>query len=559
MVRSVPLGEIRCLGDHALLVGVADPAAARRLAGALRAAGGQIVREVVGGLATVMVAFDPEESPGAEADRRLSWLTGVVKEAVESPADEVGGQLHAIPCRFDGPDLAEVAEAAGCSPEEVIERVTSRPLTVAAMGFSPGFAYLAGLPDEFRRVARRASPRPSVPAGSVALANGYAAVYPSASPGGWQLIGRTGTPLFTSRVPPYARLAAGDLVRFVAAYEVAEVEVDQDPPAPGPEGTVGARPVFTVLEPGLRTVLQDGGRRGLADIGVPVAGPADPYSFTLANRLVGNRDDAGALEVTARGPLLHCLRPAFVAAVGASPDLRVEGQPVSPGRVVPLGAGQQLSVGTVRGGLRSYLAVGGGVIGTQVLGSCASDQLTGLGPGPLGRGATLWAAALRTPLGDHLGDGPGGWLDDGTVALRVVPGPHSEWFVPGALAALASVRFRVEPASNRVGLRLASEGAAPTLLTGGGDELDSQGVVTGAVQVPPHGHPVILLPDHATMGGYPVIAVVVAADHGLLGQCGPGVAVTLVPISFEEAADALAARRRAMATAVVGHYPLAVE
>jgi allophanate hydrolase subunit 2 len=227
--------------------------------------------------------------------------------------------------------------------------------------------------------------------------------------------------------------------------------------------------------------------------------------------------------------------------------------------VVPLGAGQQLSVGTVRGGLRTYLAVGGGLLGPEVLGSCASDQLAGLGPGPLGRGATLWAAALRPPLGDHLGDGPGGWLDDTRVVLRVVPGPHPGWFAPGALAALASVRFRVEPASNRVGLRLAPEGAAPPLLAGGDDELDSQGVVTGAVQIPPHGHPVILLPDHATMGGYPVIAVVVAADHGMLGQCGPGAAVTLVPISFEEAGDALAVRRRAMATAVVGYYPLAVE
>lgn len=558
MVRSVPVGEIRRLGDHALLVGVADSASARRLAGALRAAGGHNLREVVGGLATVMVVFDPGEDPEGAMDRRLSWLARLVKEVAESPGDDDGGQLLTIPCLFDGPDLAEVAEAAGCTPAAVVELVTSCTLTVAAVGFSPGFAYLAGLPDELRAVPRRASPRPVVPAGSVALANGYAAVYPSASPGGWQLIGRTGTALFTPRVPPYARLAAGDRVRFAVAHGVADVAVE-DRLAPGPEGTTGARPIFTVDEPGLRTVLQDGGRRGLAAIGVPAAGPADPDSFTLANRLVGNRDDAGALEVTARGPRLHCLRPAFVAAVGASPDLRVDGQPVSPGRVVPLGAGQQLSVGTVRGGLRSYLAVGGGLVGAEVLGSCASDQLAGLGPGPLGRGATLWAAALRPPLGDHLGDGPGGWLDDGTVALRVVPGPHPEWFAPGALAALASVRFRVGPSSNRVGLRLAPERRAPTFLAAGDDELDSQGVVTGAVQVPPHGHPVILLPDHATMGGYAVIAVVAAADHGMLGQCGPGAAVTLVPISFEEADDALTARRRAMAMAVVGHYPLAVD
>jgi KipI family sensor histidine kinase inhibitor len=562
VARSVPVGEVRRLGDHAVLVGVHDPAAARRLAGALRGAGQPGVLEVVGGLATVMVAFDPEEDPGGDAGRWRPWLVDVMNEAVDRPGDEGGGQLLTIPCLFDGPDLAEVAEAAGCTPAAVVELVTSRHLTVAAVGFSPGFAYLSGLPEELRHVPRRDRPRPVVPAGSVALANGYAAVYPSASPGGWQLIGRTGTPLFTPLVPPYARLAPGDRVRFVAAHHLADVEVEEEPPAPGPAepaDSPGARPAFMVEEPGLRTALQDGGRRGVAALGVPAAGPGDPYSFTLANRLVGNRDDACALEVTARGPRLLCLNPVFVAVVGAAPDLLVNGQPVSPGRVVPLAAGQRLEVGSVRRGLRCYLAVSGGLVGTAVLGSCATDQLAGLGPGTLARGATVWVAPMRPPLGDHLGDDPSQWASGDAVALRVVPGPHPEWFVPGAMAALASVRYRVEPASNRVGLRLVPEGAPPALLAGGSGELDSHGVVTGAVQVPPHGDPVILLPDHATMGGYPVVAVVATADHGLLGQCAPGAVVTLVPISFEEADDALRARRRAVATAVVGHYPVEVE
>jgi len=145
--------------------------------------------------------------------------------------------------------------------------------------------------------------------------------------------------------------------------------------------------------------------------------------------------------------------------------------------------------------------------------------------------------------------------------LRVVPGPHHERFVPGTFAALASMRFTVEGASNRVGLRLRRHPRIPPLLRApdGEGELDSQGMVTGAVQVPPGGQPVILMSDHATLGGYPVVAVVAAVDHGVLGQCAPGTTVVLVPCEFVEADEALRAHRRALAVAVAGHYPLAVE
>ena len=115
--------------------------------------------------------------------------------------------------------------------------------------------------------------------------------------------------------------------------------------------------------------------------------------------------------------------------------------------------------------------------------------------------------------------------------LRVVPGPHPERFAPGAFDSLASMDFTVEADSNRIGLRLRARDATPLLAAGTITELDSQGIVTGAIQVPPDGDPVILLPDHATMGGYPVLAVVAAVDHGLLGQCAPGTTVVLAPIT----------------------------
>jgi allophanate hydrolase subunit 2 len=138
-----------------------------------------------------------------------------------------------------------------------------------------------------------------------------------------------------------------------------------------------------------------------------------------------------------------------------------------------------------------------------------------------------------------------------------VPGPHPEWFDPAALERLGAMVFVVEADSNRVGIRLREEDGATRLRRPTqGAELDSQGVVTGAVQVPPGGQPVILMPDHATLGGYPVLAVVISADHGLLGQCAPGTRVRLVAIGQDEAAAAGLARRRAVEAAVIGHYPL---
>jgi len=593
--RSIPVGEIRRLGDHALLIGVESPTAARRLTKAVHASGIGGLTEVVGGFATVMVAVDPrvdEVDVDVDVDALRPLLTRLIESStaaesmaeagVESEESEEGN-LVVIPCAFDGPDLDEVADIVGCTREDVIELVTAGPLSVAVVGFAPGFAYLDGLPDELCHIPRRPRPRPSVPPGSVALANGHAAVYPTASPGGWQLIGRTDVALFTPWAAPYARLAPGDCVQFTRATGTTGTPTG-GPPDPGvwrpaswvthsPAATSptmpsvampSVQPVFEVEEAGLRTVLQDGGRRGLAALGVPAATPGDPISFRLANQLVGNSLDACALEVTARGLTLRCLSSTFVAVVGASPDLRLQGQPVAVGRVVPVNAGQRLVVGAVRGGLRSYVAVAGGFVGPDVLGSRSSDQLSALGPGPLAAGARLWTGTIEPPLGDHLRDGsPTGVRDGEPVVLRVVPGPHPEHFAVGAFASLAHLSFTVDAESNRVGLRLRLRPDPHTSpLRGDPDapaELDSQGMVTGAVQVPPNGEPVILLTDHATLGGYPVVAVVAAVDQGKLGQCAPGAIVVLDPIDHLQAEEALRAQRRWLDSAVVGHYPLVVD
>ncbi len=308
--------------------------------------------------------------------------------------------------------------------------------------------------------------------------------------------------------------------------------------------------MLEVVAPGLRAVVQDGGRRGVAAVGVPRADPADPVSFALANALVGNAAGSGALELTGGGTRLRGLAACHVAVAGAAPELRVDGSTVPAEQVVPLAAGQELAVGPLRRGCRTYLSVAGGILGPRSSGAARATSSAGLGPGPLGPGARLDAGPVTPPLGDHLTAGAAVELDEGgaPVELRVVPGPHPEQFAPGALRSLGDVVFRVEGDSNRVGLRLRADlgVAGPARARGEVGELDSQGVVTGAVQVPPDGDPVVLMPDHATLGGYPVLAVVVSADHGRLGQCAPGTRIRLVPVDLAAAHEAARTARRVL-------------
>ena len=561
MNRSVPVGEVRPFGDRALLIGVADPVDGRVLARAIARTPelGDAV-EGVGGVATVMVSVSDADvsllSVSAAVEAAFSALAARARSSTE---DTDAGRTVTIPCVFDGPDLDAVATRAGCGVDEVVALLTGHTLTVSVMGFSPGFAYLDGLAPELATIPRRASPRPEVPAGSVALANGHAAVYPTASPGGWQLVGRTGFALFSAVEPPYAALAPGDRVRFTVAADAGDREASAAA-APTWVPPAGARPVLEVVAPGLHLTAQDAGRRGVAAIGVPGAGPADPVSFLLANRLAGNPDTASTLEITAGVTRVRCLGPCHVALVGGASEVAVEGRSTGHGRVIALETGQLLRVGPIPRGLRAYLAVAGGFLGPAVFGSTASDELSGLGPGRLAAGQDLFAGPWSPPLGDHVADGAAPEVEpDVPVPLRVVAGPHSERFAPDALARLAAATYVVDDRSNRVGLRLRPR--VPQRLNVGGepDALDSQGMVTGAVQVPPGGDPIVLMPDHATLGGYPVVAVVISADHGLLGQCAPGTELRFVPVGGAEAVEAAHALRRGLERAVMGHFPLAVD
>ncbi|WP_432063105.1 biotin-dependent carboxyltransferase family protein [Streptomyces sp. S1] len=279
-----------------------------------------------------------------------------------------------------------------------------------------------------------------------------------------------------------------------------------------------------VVRPGALTTVQDLGRPGYAHLGVVRSGALDPAAARLVNRLVGNAEGAAVLETTVDGCAVRP-RCAVTVAVGGAPcPVRVDGRPAAWGTAVRVAAGSVVEVGTASRGLRAYVAFGGGIEVEPVLGSRSTDLLSGLGPAPLTRGTVLplgAAGTVRTPVDAPPWPGP-----PDALVLRVRLGPRDDWFTPGALRTLATRAYRVSPASNRIGLRL--EG--PALERSVAGELASEGMVLGAVQVPPDGRPVVFLADHPTTGGYPVVGVVREADLGAAAQAVPGTAVRFVPV-----------------------------
>lgn len=272
--------------------------------------------------------------------------------------------------------------------------------------------------------------------------------------------------------------------------------------------------MITVLRAGPLTTVQDLGRPGWAHLGVPRSGALDAPALRLANRFVGNPDDAAGLETTLLGCALRFEEPALVAVTGAVAAVDVNRRPAERPRghqLFEVPAGGVVDVGPATRGVRSYIAVAGGIAVEPVLGSRSTDTLSGLGPARLADGDIL-------PIGTRTGAPlvgeparPGGEL---VLGLRL--GPRDDWV---DLAGLFGSTYRIGVLSNRIGTRLA--GTALTRAKAG--ELPSEGVVLGAVQVPADGQPIVFLADHPTTGGYPVIGVV--DDVTPLAQARPGTTV----------------------------------
>lgn len=270
-----------------------------------------------------------------------------------------------------------------------------------------------------------------------------------------------------------------------------------------------------VLEPGPLSLVQDLGRPGLGDLGVGPSGAFDRRALRTGNHLVGNAEGAAVIEALGGGLALVATSAHVVAVTGAAGPVTVDGRPVDSARPLALRRGAVLRLGAPVLGLRWTVAVAGGVVVDPVLGSRSTDTLAALGPEPLDRGAEV---PVGEPAGSVSLEAFPAVLTSGEVVVRVVLGPRDDWFAPAAVAALVSRPWRVDPVSDRIGVRLDGH----SLERARDGELESEPVVRGSIQVTTSGRPVVLGPDHPVTGGYPVIGVVVDADTDLLAQARPG-------------------------------------
>jgi biotin-dependent carboxylase-like uncharacterized protein len=291
--------------------------------------------------------------------------------------------------------------------------------------------------------------------------------------------------------------------------------------------TDSAAQYLQVLDPGLMTTVQDDGRPGYAHLGVPPSGSLDFDSFHLANRLVGNTAGSAVLETTLRGPRMRLHSPGgtsiHVAVTGAPAAITVNGRPGAFNSAVELRHGDVLGVASATAGLRSYIAVSGGIMAQAVMGSRSTDVLSGLGPPVLTAGSVLPLADRHPspPVLDFVA--PRG-IPRGAAVLEALEGPRLDWFVQAAVTELERAWWRTTPASNRVGVRLTG---AVRIRWRGTSELPPEPMVTGSIQIPPDGQPIVFLNDHPTTGGYPVLAVLTDDSLGIAGQLVPGSRVRL--------------------------------
>ncbi|MDO9352588.1 MAG: carboxyltransferase domain-containing protein, partial [Solirubrobacteraceae bacterium] len=334
------------------------------------------IDELVPAARTIMVRFRPTT---VTHDALVERIGG---RSLAGPVERASTRVE-IPVDYDGEDLDDVAQMLGLSRDEVIRRHTGSDYTVAFTGFAPGFAYLSGGHPSLN-VPRRTTPRTRIPAGAVGLAGAFSGVYPQASPGGWQIIGVTATPMWDLGRDVPALLQPGFTVRFVdvsgqraAVAPVPQAAAIDTPPHDGP--------ALVVRSTGLQALFQDLGRHGQAGQGVSASGAMDRGALRAANRLVGNASDAACVEIVYGGFQVTSRGDNVVAFAGADAPIELVHASgvrcaVTSHEAIALSDGDSLALGEPRAGIRSYLAVRGGFAIAPVLGSRSTDTLAHVGP-----------------------------------------------------------------------------------------------------------------------------------------------------------------------------------
>jgi len=533
--RQLPMGE------RAVLVEVGSLDEVLALHAALAASRPSGVIDLVPAARTVLVRVDPRLLPLAAA---RAWIdrTSQATDAV-APARS-GHAVVVLDVVYDGPDLEETATLLGLTAAGLAEQHAAAEWTVAFSGFAPGFAYLVST-DWPHDVPRLDSPRTRVPAGAVGLAAGFTGAYPRETPGGWRLIATTPAILFDPDAASPALLTPGARVVFRRERAAAVAGAENGNAAPGvsavqppasSSGGIGAsipgpvdagatpargeprRPHLRIVEPGLLATIQDLGRPGAASLGVAPSGALDRSALRTANRLVGNSESAAGIEVTMGGFRAVAADDLWFAVTGAWGTILLEGHEVDPYDAHAWPRGAELRLDWFAHGARAYLAVRGGLDGRAVLASRSADLMAGLGPAPLRAGDVVGVRDEASGPIPAAAIAPWSAPDADEVVVELAAGARADWFAVSALTTLYEAVWTVSNDADRIGVRL----DGPALERSREGELPSEGMVAGALQVPPTGRPTILLADGPVTGGYPVIAVATDAALDAIAQARPG-------------------------------------
>lgn len=558
---------VRLASDTTLLIGVAEKpsvdaslaihAARTKLLQAAKQSPERLppIRNLQLGYCSLLVDLDPLGGPYGQSteEQFQNFFTRPMSSSEDSPPTVI--EIPVAYGGMNGEDLASVAEALNKSELEIIRLHSSPEYLVSFLGFSPGFPYLLGLPPELH-TKRKGSPRTRVPAGSVAIASSQAGIYPSATPGGWNLIGRTSFKLFDPTDSRPTALQPGDRVRFrpvesnlntslISANsqqmplsirdERSHLSVhQQDSDSISPT-------CMTILELPQGSSIQDQGRFRLADLGISPGGAADSVAHSLGQKLVGNTIDAASLEVTSGRSLFRFERDTWVAVTGAAVDPKIDGLPIKMWTALPVCAGQMLELSEPTTGLRSYVSVHGGIGGPLLLNSRGCHTTTGFG-GPFGAKYKPLEPLDSLPAGSCSEMKPTFRRANSKLAefysefsvLRIIPGLQFTWFDALSVSRLEESEFTVTSDIDRSGIRLSGSPVSrkPEFSS---LELVSEGVPQGSIQITSNGQPVFLYCEHPITGGYPKIATVIHADLFKLGQLQPGAKIRFQWVTIDEA------------------------
>jgi antagonist of KipI len=298
---------------------------------------------------------------------------------------------------------------------------------------------------------------------------------------------------------------------------------------------------FEVIEPGILTTIQDMGRYGFSQFGVPPSGVLDTFSLKVGNLLVGNREREACLEITLMGLKIKVLKEVVIAITGGDLSPTLNEEPLEMWRTHLLVEGDVITFKKIRAGCRAYLAVSGGFVVPKIMGSSStylSGNFGGLEGRKLRRGDILYTLDISSSLNKLGLRFPSDWIPslEKEVLLRVIPGPQDHHFTEKGFQTFCSSSYQVTPQCDRMGVRL--EGPKIERRSDVEESIISEGLISGAIQVPGDGKPIIILTELVT-GGYTKIATIISTDLSKVAQLKPGDQVRFKPISIEEAHDLL--------------------